>query len=72
MTLVRLIRRFRASAAGQESIEFSILLGFLFLAFACLFFSEAPSVQNVWKSVNSTINRAAPAVKTTGGSSDGR
>lgn len=72
MTIAGLMRRFRASAAGQETIEYSILLGFLFLVFACLFFSETPSVRNIWKSANVTLNNAAPAVKAAEGRWDGR
>ena len=63
MTFAGLIRRFRASVAGQDTIEYSILLGFLLLVFACLVLSEAPSVRNIWNFANTTINSAAPGSK---------
>jgi Flp pilus assembly pilin Flp len=58
MTLVPQVRRFWISAKGQDMIEYSILLGFVFLVCMCFFLADTAAVRNIWKSADTTLNKA--------------
>jgi len=57
--LVELIRRFWTEEAGQDLIEYTLLMAFLTLASAALFIGAGSSVSKVWSISNSTLSTAA-------------
>ena len=57
--LVELMRRFCTEDAGQDLIEYTLLMAFVALASASLFVNAGSSVSKVWSISNSTLSTAA-------------
>ena len=57
--LVKLTQRFWKEDAGQDLIEYSLLMAFVALASAALFVSAGTNVSKVWSINNTTLSTAA-------------
>ena len=57
--LIELMRRFSTEEAGQDLIEYTLLMAFVALASASLFVNAGSSVSKVWSISNSTLSTAA-------------
>ena len=53
-----LFRRFIKDEQGQDLIEYTLLLAFVFLASAALFISAGGSVSGIWTATNSQLSVA--------------
>jgi len=53
------MRRFWTEDAGQDIIEYTLLMAFVALASALLFVSAGSSISKVWSTSNSTLSTAA-------------
>jgi len=53
------INRFLGDEAGQDLIEYTLLLAFISLAAAALFIGMGQSVDAIWTAVNTRIATAA-------------
>jgi Flp pilus assembly pilin Flp len=52
-------KRFWADDAGQDLIEYTLMLAFVALASAALFVSAGTSVNTIWSSTDSELSAAA-------------
>jgi len=63
MTQLRtLAMRFVREEAGQDLIEYTLLLAFVALAAAALFPGVAASISTIWSSISTLLGNAAAAV----------
>ena len=57
--MIELMRHFWTDEAGQDLIEYTLLMAFLTLASAALFIGAGSNVSKVWSISNSTLSTAA-------------
>ena len=53
-----LVTRLWQEESGQDLIEYTLLMAFVALASASLFFSAGNSVQGIWSTTNTQLNNA--------------
>jgi Flp pilus assembly pilin Flp len=53
------LRAFWKEEAGQDLIEYTLLMAFVALASATLFISSGSSVSRIWSTTNTTLSTAA-------------
>ena len=58
-TFTNIVRSFRKDEAGQDLIEYTLLLAFVALASAALFISAGGSVNTIWSVANSQLSVGA-------------
>ena len=56
---IQMIKAFQQDEAGQDLVEFSLLLGFLALGSLALLSSAGTSVKSIWTSISSNLTTAA-------------
>jgi Flp pilus assembly pilin Flp len=57
--LVEFVRRIWIEDAGQDLIEYTLLMAFVALASAALFIGAGTSVSKIWSVNNATLSTAA-------------
>ncbi len=57
------IRRFLLEEDGQDTMEYTLLLGFVALAAAAIFPVVAGSVKTIWQVASNHLSNAASATK---------
>jgi len=58
------IRTFLSEDAGQDLIEYTLLLAFVALASAMLFIGAGHSIKGIWTTTNSELAAAAASAST--------
>jgi len=56
---IQMIKAFQQDEAGQDLVEYSLLLGFLALGSLALLSSAGTSVKSIWTSISSNLTTAA-------------
>jgi len=56
---IRMVQTFWKDEAGQDLIEYSLLMAFVALSSAALFVSAGSNVSKVWSVTNTTLSTAA-------------
>ena len=62
--MASLIQRFLSEDAGQDLIEYTVLLAFVALASAALFIGAGKSIKGIWTTTNSHLAAAATSAST--------
>jgi Flp pilus assembly pilin Flp len=62
--MASLIQRFLSEDAGQDLIEYTVLLAFVALASAALFIGAGKSIKGIWTTTNSQLAAAATSAST--------
>ena len=62
--MASLIKRFSSEDAGQDLIEYTVLLAFVALASAALFIGAGKSIKGIWTTTNSQLAAAATSAST--------
>jgi Flp pilus assembly pilin Flp len=62
--MASLIKRFLSEDAGQDLIEYTVLLAFVALASAALFIGAGKSIKGIWTTTNSQLAAAATSAST--------
>jgi len=56
---IQMIKAFQQDEAGQDLVEYSLLLGFLALGSLALLSSAGTSVKSIWTRISSNLTTAA-------------
>jgi len=62
--MVNQIKTFLSEDAGQDLIEYTLLLAFVALASAALFIGAGHSIKSIWTTTNSQLAAAAASAST--------
>lgn len=56
---IKTIKAFYQDEAGQDLVEYSLLLGFLALGSLALLSTSGTSVKSIWSTINTNLSTAA-------------
>jgi Flp pilus assembly pilin Flp len=62
-TVINLARRFFCEEDGQDTMEYTLLLGFVALAAAAIFPVVSANIKTIWQVASNHLSNAASAAK---------